>query len=334
LFQNRKKLIISLMSVLLVGMVGWFTLFKYSTQWLKTEVERATHDLKQKGYNIAYTDLTFQGHPLSIKATFHNPQVSDSLGSFNWKGQEINISMKPWNWYTLTVSLPHAQQISLPKHPSLSLETLSLEGGQGILKLTHQGQVDEISFFVNRLLFLSQNVPHPLFFQAFSLKATNVAKPLALRFSLTTEVKGMDAFLKEPPPLQPLVISLSAALGGFQGTTLPTSWNEWRDGGGVLDVSLLKFTWSPIAITAEGTLTFDKDMYPLGSFSSHIAGYQEALTRLVETGHIKKKNASMVSFVLDMMSRADAQGGKQLTVPITLQDRKVSVGAIPLWKLE
>ncbi len=338
MFQNRKKLLISLLvsflSILLLGSVGWFALFEYGSRWLKTEVERAVSDLKQKGYHISYTSLTFQGHPLSIKATFQNPQINDSLGFATWQGQEMNISMRPWNLYTLTVLLPYDQKISLLKSPSLPLETLSLEGGQGILTLTRQGQLDEVSFSANRLHFTTKEAPQPIFLQGLSLKATNASSPLDLRLSFMTEVKGMDAFLKGPLSLQPLIFSLNATLSGFQGKTRPQSLNEWRDGGGVVDVELLKFTWPPIVVTAEGTLTFDKDMYPLGSFSSHIAGYQEALTRLVETGYIKKKNASMVSFVLDMMSRADTKGDKHLTVPITFQDRKVSVGAIPLWKME
>lgn len=226
------------------------------------------------------------------------------------------------------------QKISIPQNLSVPAEILSLEGAHGTLNLTHQGRLEEASFSVDHLHFMTKDTPQPIFLQALSLKVKNVSHPLDLQFSLSSNVNGLDAFLKATPPLQPLMLSLDATLSGFQGTTLPHSYAEWRDGGGVLEVKLLKLTLAPVIVTAEGTLTFDKDMYPLGSFSSHLVGYQEALSHLVETGYVKKKNASMVSFVLDIMSRADAKGSKQITVPITLQDRKISVGAIPLWKME
>ncbi|MBI2707666.1 MAG: DUF2125 domain-containing protein [Proteobacteria bacterium] len=338
MLQNRKKLRVSLLvgflSLLLLGSIGWFALFEYSTRWLKTEVERGIADLKQKGYDISYSSLTFQGHPLSIKAIVQRPHLKDPLGVFDWQGQELNISMKPWNWYRIEVALPHDQKIFIPQNTSIPLEILSLEGAHGMLTLTQQGRLDEASFIVDYLRFLTKDTPQPIFLQALSLKAKNLSHPLDLYLSVASDIKGMEAFFNGTPSSQPFVFSLDATLAGFQGKTLPRSYAEWRDGGGVLDVKLLKLMWPPITMTAEGTVTFDKDMYPLGSFSSRIIGYQEALTHLVETGCVKKKNASMVSFVLDMMSRVDGAGSKHLTVPITLQDRKVSVGAIPLWKME
>lgn len=331
MFQRHKKLLIILFIFLLGGSVGWLVLFNYGAKWLKTEIEVALVDLKQKGYEISYSALEFQGNPFSLKAVLSHPHIKDPEGTFEWSGQDIRVTMRPWNWYTFMFTLSQDQKVSLPQR--LSLGVLSLKGGQGTLKLTPQGHLDEISLFLQSLHSFIQDTPQPLFLQDVSLKITNMSHPLHLQISLRSSVKGFEAFLKDLPSPHPFNLSLEGTLSGFQGKTFPRSLAEWRDGGGVVDVKSLSLTWPPILMTGEGTLTFDKDMYPLGSFSSRLVGYQQALTHMVEAGCVKKKNAAMVAFVLDMLSRIDEKGSKHLTIPITLQDRKVSVGSVSLLKM-
>ena len=75
-------------------------------------------------------------------------------------------------------------------------------------------------------------------------------------------------------------------------------------------------------------------MYLLGSFSSRIQGYQEALADMVSLGWINKKKAATASFILDLFSSPNSSGGKTLTVPITLQNGVLSIGPAPLLKLQ
>lgn len=314
MLKNRKKSLAILVGVLIGGTLGWFGLFEYGSWWFKKEIEFAATDLRQKGYEVSYTGVEFHGNPFSIEAIFHNPHLKDPRNLFDWQGQELKVTMRPWNWYSFGFSLPHSQKITIPQDMS-SFKTLSLEGAQGTLKVTHQGILDEIFLSVNRLSFLREQQSQPVFLQAFSIKARNLAHPLVLEISLTSYVKGLEALLKKPPSAEPLTVSLEAALSGFQEKKgFPQSLAEWRDGGGVLNVNLLKLTWAPLVATGEGTLTLDKDMYPLGAFSSRIVGHQEALSHMVELGCVKKNDANIASFVLDMLSQSDGKGSQQLTI--------------------
>ena len=241
----------------------------------------------------------------------------------------MTASIRPWDWYTVYFALPHDQKVSAR---SSLLGTLSLEGTTGTLHLTSQGKADYVSLSIKRLSSLKEARPQPIFLSAVSLTVKNLTSPLTLQVSGTCFVKGVEAFLKEPPSSESLSLSLKAHLSGFQENKAhPTSLAEWRDGGGVLDIDLLKLEWLPLSMTGDGTITFDKDMYLLGSFKSHIVGYRQALNHLAEVGIVKQKSATMATFVLDILSRSDKKGEKYIDVPITLQDRKISIGAIPLF---
>lgn len=332
LFKTYKKSFLAVFLFLLLGSIGWGVLFQYGINWLKKEVALAEMNLKQKGYELSYSSLAFQGNPFSLTVVLHNPHFKDPDGFFDLKGSEMTVSIRPWNWRTVSFTLPYDQKIST-KYSSLG--TLSVEGATGTLHLTSKGEPDYVSLSSKKLSSLRDAHPHPIFLSTLSLTIKNLMSPLTLQVSGTCLVKGVETFLKEPPSSEALSFSLEAHLSGFQGkTAFPASFAEWRDGGGVLDVDLLKLEWLPLSMTGDGTLTFDKDMYLLGAFKSRIVGYKKALDHLVEVGIVKQKSATMVTFILDILSRSDKKGEKYIDIPITLQDRKISVGAIPLFKME
>jgi len=334
MLRNRKKLFASLLILISLGVIGWFVLFEYSVRKLENRLEILAIDLRQKGYVVSYSNVEITGNPLFVKAVFRNPHIKDPKGFFEWQGQEVDITMRPWEFNTLHCRFPGDQKVSVPQNTPIPLGVLSLEGAKGVLALRPKGAFEEVTFMVDRITSLIGDQPQPLFLQASSLKVANLVDPMNSQVAFTTQLMNLEVFLKEAPSRHPLTVNLEAALSGFQSNKpFPRSLAEWRDGGGILDVNLLEFIWPPIRAEVEGTLTLDKKMYPLGSFSSRIQGYHEALTYMVQFGWMKKKNASAASFMLDLFSSADGENGKRLTVPITLQNKTFSVGPAPLFKL-
>lgn len=334
MLRKHKKLFISLFIFFSLGMISWFIFFEYSIKRLEDRLEIVKADLKQKGYIFSYSNLAITGNPLSVKAVFQNPHIKDPQGLFEWQGQEVNVSMRPWAFQTLKCTFPGDQKVSVPQNMLFPLEVLKIEGANGVLNLTSQGVLEGVDFTIDRLSSIIGGQPQPLSLQALSLKISNLADPLNSQVSFTTQLSNFETLLKSAPLDHPFSIALEARLSGFQSKkSFPLSLADWRDGGGTLEVNLLKLTWPPISIEAEGTLTLDKNMYPLGSFSSRVVGSHEALNTLVQLGWVKKKNASAVSFMLDLLSVPDETGSKGLTVPMTLQDKTFSVGPARLFKL-
>ena len=335
MLRNHKKLFISLLILIPLGVISWFVLFEYSIKRLENRLEVLATDLRQKGYIFSYSKFEITGNPLSVQAIFQNPHIKDPQGLFEWQGEELNVSMRPWALYNLKCIFPGDQKVFVPQNAYFLLGVLKVEGAKAVLNMTSKGDLEDVAFTADWLSSIVSDQPQPLSLQALSLKVKNLKDPLNSQISFTTQLSVLKTFLKRAPFDQSFSLAFEARLSGFQSkNSFPLSLADWRDGGGILEVNLLRFIWPPINIEAEGTLTLDKNMYPLGSFSSHVAGSHEALNTMVELGWVKKKNASAVSFMLDLLSVPDETGSKRLTVPITLQNKAFSVGPARLFKLQ
>jgi hypothetical protein len=332
MFQPYKKLFIGVLVFFVSASLIWFALFEYGKNWLKTEIIRAEADLRQKGYEISCSNLEFKGTPWSIEAIVQNPHLKDPQGFMDWHGEKMKVMIRPWNFNTFIFTLPGNQRLFILKNPLFG--ALSLEGAQGTLKLNSQNKLNEASVFIDKLVSMKEGSVRPLVFYSLSFKAENIASFTNVNLLFKSSVKGFEPYFKEKCPKQPLDVDLKAHLSGYQGKNpVPLTLAEWRDGGGVLEIDFAKVTWQPIVFEAEGTLTYDKDLYPLGSFSTRIIGHQEALSHMIELGCMNKNNAMWAGFALDLLSKQDEKGNKVLSVPLTLQDRRLSLGAIPLLKM-
>ena len=203
------------------------------------------------------------------------------------------------------------------------------------MDLTSKGQLDNVTVTVEHLSSFLGDHPQPLSLKDLSLHVSNIMDSLNLKLSISTKLMNIEKLLNKDPIDHPLSINFVADLSGFKSELpFPKSLAAWRDGGGVLEVRLLKIDWPPIFAELEGTLTIDEEMYPLGAFSSRISGYREAINDMVELEWLKKKKAALALFMLDLLSSSDEKGEKQLKAPITLQNKRLSVGPASLLKLK
>ncbi|OJW54006.1 MAG: hypothetical protein BGO67_08045 [Alphaproteobacteria bacterium 41-28] len=331
---KRKKLFASLLIFLSLAIISWFILFEYSVRWLEKGIEEFTSNLRHKGYIVSYSKVVIAGNPFLLTVTFQNPHMKDPKGRFDWQGQEMVIVIQPWQPFTFTSTFPGDQKLIVPQNTPIPLGVLKFEGAEGIFSLTSRGTLEEVNFTIDSISSFMGDQPQPVSLGDTSLNIKNLINPLNLSFLLTTHVVNLEKTLGLPPRDAPFTVDLEATLSGYQSKyAMPKSLAEWRDGGGVLEVGLLKFTWPPLMLEANGTLTLDRNMYPLGAFSSKVIGYQDALADIVKLGWVKKKNAAGISFILGLFSVQDEGGGKHLPVPITIQNKALSVGPAKLFKL-
>jgi hypothetical protein len=331
--QKQKKLLVGGVIILLLGSLGWFGLYKYTLYRVEESLALVEINLKQKGFEVEYSALKIYGAPLSFSVVIQDLHLKSPKRGIEWKGAELKLSMRPWQWQKATYSLLGEQRVTL-RLDSIPLKEFFLGDAHGNITWTSQQTLDQFSLLANQLNFFKGTHLQPISLEGVTLNLKEMADLLTTQIYLTATLKGVDALLQEAPSSQPIAFSFDAHLSGFQeNRPFPASLEEWRDGGGVLDISLLRLAWLPLDIAGEGTLTFDGDMYPLGSFSTRIMGFQEGLNHLVKGGLVKQKNAAMVAFVLNMLSRSGKGGEKQINVPITFQDRHMSVGSIPLVKM-
>lgn len=331
---NNKKFLITILLLFFSGIIFWLILFSPGTKWLEGRIRTGADDLRQKGYVVSFSNIKISGNPLSVEAILENPRLKDPHGLIDWEGQEIKISMRPWEPYTLNFSFPGDQKVTLPQNPSLPLGVLHLKCTKGVLQLTPKGQLENVTVTVDHLASFLKGQPQTLSLKDFYLHVNQMTDPLNLKISLSTQLINIDKLLNKEPRNHPFTVSFVADLSGFKSQfPFPKSLAEWRDGGGVIEVRQLKVDWPPILAEFEGTLTLDEAMYPLGSFTSRISGYRNAINDMVELGWVKKKKGALALFMLDLVSSTDEKGEKYLKAPITLQNKRLSIGPAPLLKL-
>ncbi|MDB5374786.1 MAG: hypothetical protein JWP04_3428 [Belnapia sp.] len=108
----------------------------------------------------------------------------------------------------------------------------------------------------------------------------------------------------------------------------------WRDGGGTLALRALDLRWGPVTAAIAATLTLDEALQPMGAGTLKLAGAAQALEAAAAAGLLTPRAAGTARTVLRLLSRPPADGGPpELNVPLTLDDRTLTLARIPLVRL-
>lgn len=112
--------------------------------------------------------------------------------------------------------------------------------------------------------------------------------------------------------------------------TLTQALQTWRDGGGTLELQRLYLDWAPLKIGIAGTMALDEGLQPEGAFSTSINGLMPMLDRLERQGIIRGRDASVGRVLLGAMGQRAADGTVTHTLPLSIQNQKLTVGPVPL----
>jgi hypothetical protein len=123
--------------------------------------------------------------------------------------------------------------------------------------------------------------------------------------------------------------------GALNPTDLsPDGLTRWKDAGGTLEITDFSLVWGPLQIAGDGTLAVDGALQPVGAFTAQIAGLDRLVNLLEKTGRMRAQQAAIARIALAVLTRAPANGGSpQARVPVSIQNRQLSIGPIPLLRL-
>jgi hypothetical protein len=115
----------------------------------------------------------------------------------------------------------------------------------------------------------------------------------------------------------------------------PESLARWRDAGGTLEVESLEMIWGPLRFAGDGTLALDEALQPAGAFSARISGLDTLIDLLEQRGEIQSRQAAFARIALAVLMRAPGNGGApEARIPVTIQDRMLSIGPVRLLELK
>ena len=262
-------------------------------------IDRWAAERRAEGYGVEYAAVEVFGFPFQLEAVIADPVLTapGEHGLRSWQGPIMIMQARPWALSKVRVLAPGRHRVTVMTGDTR--KTFDIEFGSLIAALNFN--------------------PSGASF-AVTLEASNIAYPSA-------PVPGLGRITER--------LILSAAVKG----DLPQRRNaetmaRWRDSGGTLDVQSLDIRHGPLKVSGDGTLALDGDMQPIGSFALRVGGFIEALDRLSEAGVIKPRPAALAGAVLGALARNSGSGGDaRIKVPLSIQERQVFVGPVPLARM-
>jgi hypothetical protein len=158
----------------------------------------------------------------------------------------------------------------------------------------------------------------------------------ALGFAVACESVGLPPGVRWPLGSRVSSVSVEGALDGPvpRNPGLAQRASGWRDGGGTLAIDRLALGWGPLGLSASATMALDEQLQPMGTANARLVGYAEALDVLAANGVITRRAGAAAQAVLALIARSEEEGGPaEVEVPLTLQDRTLSMRQIPLLRM-
>lgn len=270
----------------------------------RTGIQEWAEDRRQDGITVTTSPVRIEGFPFHIRAVIREPSMARTDGPrpWSWRGPALVFKARPWQVTQVRVLAPGRHRVTVMTGGKR--KTLDIEFGSLMAALDFS--------------------PSGAYF-AVTLEASDIAYPLEPVPGLGRKTKHLG--------FRSLVMGEVTGMLGDKASRFE-AMARWRDSGGTLDVKSLDIRHGPLKVLGDGTLALDGDMQPIGSFTLRVEGFMEALDRLSEAGVIKPRPAALAGAVLGALARNSGSGGNaRIKVPLSLQERQVFVGPVPLARM-
>ena len=160
---------------------------------------------------------------------------------------------------------------------------------------------------------------------------------------LTASIRLTDLAL--PAPVQPFgkdieELNLAATLkGALPPGKLHDALEAWRQDGGTIELTDGSLRWGALVANASGTLALDDKLQPIGALTATLENHDAIVDAAVASGNLRARDAGLLKIVLGLMAKPGADGRKQLTLPVSLQNDHLYLGpaaiaALPRFRWE
>jgi hypothetical protein len=324
-----RRLLIGLACVLAALLVGSFVAWRWAEGRVAQGFAAWTQAMAADGWTVHAGAASRGGWPLA---------VDYSLDDFSMTGGANEIpGGAAYAAARLTLRLDLL-------HPSVA--SVRAEGSQSL----RVGPTDALPFTADRFVLsvpLDQGMPPTsAALDAATLRFTAPAEGLTIGLlegqadwhQATTLRLSAEAVTLPPGAKAPLGPHIaSATVEGTLSGTLPANApspaaaaTAWRDSGGKLALRHLAIGWGPLGVSGTASLILDAALQPEATATLRLIGMQETLAALAAAHVITDRAARAAKAVAGLLTNASEGGMPGVVVPLTLHDRSVSLGMIPL----
>jgi hypothetical protein len=329
--------------VLLAALAGgYYAYWRHVAQQLRIGVEAWAEQQRALGNQVAFEWDGITGFPFRFAATFREPAIRwvTPRGEIAWQGASLHAAMAPWNLHRIEVGSDGQHDAVLHFAADASDWRLTTTGFAGAIDLHRSGALRGFTLALQQpdltqpngvvlasggaTVALDQPETPPADFKAplgrLSFEISSMALPAGTRLLTedTVETLSVDATIKGPMPMAPLRDALAA----------------WRDAGGTVELERFAFAQGPLALTGNATLALDPTLQPEGAGTVTTTGLGDAIEILIRDGIIPPDRALVARATIKALEKPGPDGRPQANIGLSLQNRTVSFGPVPLFALQ
>jgi hypothetical protein len=321
-----RRLLLVAVLVLAVGCAGYTGYWVYLAHRLQAEIGPWAEAQRAHGTTLAWQSLAVEGFPAFVRLRFTGASAAGEkpLG-FAGKAPVLLAETRLWDIRHWRLSAPDGAQVTLPAEAG-GVTATGLEGSVDLgdaagTRLDLAGRalsgsgvaagVTVAAAEARLVLPAAEPASHrdPAF--ALSLHLADTALPVTVpSFGKEIETLSLALTLKGALPPGPLRDALSL----------------WRQDGGTVELTDGRLRWGTLEANANGTLALDDELQPIGAFTATIENQNAIIDAAVASGTLRAGEGNLVKIVLGMMAKPGADGHKQLTLPVSVQNDRLYLG--------
>jgi len=348
----QRKYLIFLTFLLLLAFAwaaGWF----WMADRLRADIVDFAEIQKSNGVTLSWEKLRISGFPIRFDTDFTAPQARlDNVDrTITWTGADASI--RPFIEGPGVVSFRAPGQHNLDiREPGFDLSIKSQSDElAGRLGFDNSGEVNALRGLAEPFdLVINRRDQIGIRRAAFDFEKLSVTEtndtihpdPVAAKLALVLDGIDLSALSLNDDIVDSLgseILRAAAELslrGSLEADTIsPRTLARWRDSGGTVEIENLELVWGPLRFAGDGTLALDNALQPVGAFSARISGLDKLIDLLEQRGQVGKQQAAIARIAMAVLNRSPANGGPpEARVPVTIQDRVVSIGPVPLVQLD
>lgn len=344
-----KYTFVTVVGVAIAVTAAWF-FFVHQTQ---RGIDQWADAQRENGVEVTWQSLSFTGFPLRVDAQIGEPElvVRRPNRVATWKPPSLTFKFSSAAPHTIDFASPGTHNLHVASDDRtwsavVDAETLK---GQALFPPQDYRRIEQLTGRFAGVSVTPSDSTEPVTIDRGNFAATRrgaaPADPqsvhpqgVSFEFSLAAQDIRMPVDLLAAnalDTLDPLIsaISTEVLVNGElgSGSVDSNSLTAWRDGGGTVEFTSIELDWGPVQIAANGTLALDDNLQPVGSFATQIAGLEDLITAMETGGVLSSRDAAVARITLSILSRGPEGGGPDYAqIPITLQDRILRLGPIPL----
>jgi hypothetical protein len=274
---------------------------------------------RAEGHTVAWQTLEVGGFPFSFEVTLAEPRIAKD--GWSAEAPRLLATLLPWRPDRIDLAAPRLAMTTPDSGATLEqvVAFLVLENGRATRLMIEgvaawaQVRNEEFGRADRARLVIDRFAPATADWKTESL----AGKATLWRAQPAPHLASQLLFA------EPFDLDLAGAVKGPI-----TDLAGWRDAGGTADLARVQLAWGPLKLDGNATLALDGQMRPLGAGTAKLQGLSPMLDRLVAKGQVKAQEASIAKIVLGLLAQPAADGGSEVTVPITAQDGKLFLGPV------